>query len=201
MTVCSKCKIEKKDSEFYKNKAAKYGISYYCKACSRSYAAQYRELVKAGTVKNNPIDIITKKCCDCKVTKDKSEFHKNKNTKAGINSYCKSCMKIRARKYNLSIASGYGKGRPRKGEIRPTSIGAKLSQLWRLRHPELAKTRSREASVKFKRNNPELVKKHQRSYLQRKAGWGNTKISVRPVVDGFDVVVKTNIYCNVAIDE
>ena len=43
----------------------------------------------------------TSKCYDCKETKLKTEFHKQKSKKQGINSYCKACSakRHRYRKY------------------------------------------------------------------------------------------------------
>lgn len=52
--VCSKCKIEKDESEFYSNKRTPDGLSYYCKEChkaltstknpaKREYATAYYE--------------------------------------------------------------------------------------------------------------------------------------------------------------
>lgn len=33
--ICSKCKIEKNDDEFYSNKRCKDGLDYYCKDCRK----------------------------------------------------------------------------------------------------------------------------------------------------------------------
>lgn len=39
------------------------------------------------------IEIITKRCCNCKQIKSLSEFHKNRRTKDGRQTTCKSCKK------------------------------------------------------------------------------------------------------------
>lgn len=42
MKTCSKCKVEKPESEFYKNRRHKDGLAYYCKGCSDASTEQYR---------------------------------------------------------------------------------------------------------------------------------------------------------------
>ncbi len=44
--TCSKCNIEKDESEFYRDKASTDGFRYYCKVCSKESAALWE--------KNNP---------------------------------------------------------------------------------------------------------------------------------------------------
>jgi hypothetical protein len=41
MKECSKCKIEKESSEFFKDKYKKDGLTYNCKACNKKYSKQY----------------------------------------------------------------------------------------------------------------------------------------------------------------
>ena len=46
MKVCGKCKIEKDDSEFYKNSKRKDGLNYYCKLCHKEYSKEYKKTEK-----------------------------------------------------------------------------------------------------------------------------------------------------------
>jgi hypothetical protein len=41
--ICKKCNIEKGISDFYKDKNKKFGVSYYCKECSKAISKKYRE--------------------------------------------------------------------------------------------------------------------------------------------------------------
>ena len=41
--VCSKCKVEKDLSEFYKNKLSKDGLDYYCKDCRKKQTANIQK--------------------------------------------------------------------------------------------------------------------------------------------------------------
>lgn len=43
MKLCSKCKIEKPKSEFYRDKSSKDGLSYTCKSCVSERGKKWRE--------------------------------------------------------------------------------------------------------------------------------------------------------------
>jgi hypothetical protein len=43
MKVCSKCKVEKDEIEFYKNKSKSDGLSTYCKKCSCGASSEFRK--------------------------------------------------------------------------------------------------------------------------------------------------------------
>lgn len=43
MRICRICKLEKKESSFYKNKAYSDGLDTWCKICKSQYAKKYRE--------------------------------------------------------------------------------------------------------------------------------------------------------------
>jgi len=43
MKICSKCKINKSISEFYKNRSRKDGLDHRCKICSKLEAKEYLE--------------------------------------------------------------------------------------------------------------------------------------------------------------
>lgn len=86
---CNKCKTEKSLDEFYKCTAAKDGLSNRCAECDKNIRKQTRLKYK------NAKKIIpqTKKCCTCKNKKNSLEFSKNSNTKDGLASRCKKCVK------------------------------------------------------------------------------------------------------------
>lgn len=50
-SLCKKCGISKPLSEFYKDKAAKNGVGYYCKVCAKANA---RRLHKVRKESNDP---------------------------------------------------------------------------------------------------------------------------------------------------
>lgn len=51
--TCSKCRIEKDESEFHKRKDQKDGLSTICKDCSKAYNAQYRKAHKNELAEKN----------------------------------------------------------------------------------------------------------------------------------------------------
>ena len=54
--ICSKCHIEKLESEFTKNKASKSGLGSHCRKCHQNYQYRYKEKRKITTAlwqKNN----------------------------------------------------------------------------------------------------------------------------------------------------
>jgi hypothetical protein len=110
--ICSKCKIEKYVSEFYIRKnSGKYRNE--CKECWYSRTKKYcknnkdeitkRKIIKkCGSlenyqkIKDEQERLITenkKICSKCKIEKDKSEFHKDKSKKDGLDFLCKQCIK------------------------------------------------------------------------------------------------------------
>ena len=46
MKTCTKCKIEKPFSDFYRCKATKDGVQFYCKECCKEYKLKNREAIK-----------------------------------------------------------------------------------------------------------------------------------------------------------
>jgi hypothetical protein len=92
MKTCSKCGIEKDESEFSLDKNSKDGYSYRCKKCaliSTRYYTLRRKLIEKAVL---PIDYL-KKCTMCGKIKSKDEFHKNINATDGLSFHCKDCKR------------------------------------------------------------------------------------------------------------
>ncbi len=85
--VCSKCKGRKPHSKFYKCKATKDGLNYYCKTCQnesskvqrKKYGDKYRKQARAGNyrAKLERVNYKGGKCSICSYSKCLSalEFH------------------------------------------------------------------------------------------------------------------------------
>jgi len=100
MKKCSKCKIEKDDGEFSKDRSAKDGLQDKCKDCERKYRLENKEHISRRNkeynklMKDRPkINIISKICGKCKIEKGIDEFNKNKSRKDGLQFQCKCCNK------------------------------------------------------------------------------------------------------------
>lgn len=94
MKKCSKCKLEKPTSEFYKDMAQKSNLTPSCKSC-----------LKLAMPKNNTPTVASKLCPDCKMIKSSSEFRRYTRSQSGLQAYCKQCENLRknASKYKITI--------------------------------------------------------------------------------------------------
>jgi hypothetical protein len=81
MKKCSKCGIEKDESEFHKDKSRKNGLQPQCKKCRST--AKHKQASLCGM----------KRCSKCWIEKCESNFSKNKNSKDGLHAWCKECVK------------------------------------------------------------------------------------------------------------
>lgn len=91
MKRCTKCKVTKDESEFYKDSRNKSNLVSHCKACV--LARQKGRPSKKYPVKTTG----TKTCKDCKETKDINLFSVNRTRKTGREHYCKLCWGVRNR--------------------------------------------------------------------------------------------------------
>jgi hypothetical protein len=71
------------------------------------------------------MEIHMKKCSSCNEIKDFSFFHKDKNTKTGCSTYCKSCKSVKDKKYERNNSYTEQKKQSKK--------------IWRDKHPERKK--------------------------------------------------------------
>ena len=71
--------------------------------------------------------------------------------------------------------SGFPLGRPRRGEVRPPSIGAIAQAKYRAENPELSAERNRIAQAKWQAANPEKRREKGKAYRARKAAWNSLK--------------------------
>jgi len=61
--ICSKCKVEKDESEFYSNKRTPDGLDYYCKECRKSQiGGNNRENYDDN---RNFVESLKTECCKC----------------------------------------------------------------------------------------------------------------------------------------
>ena len=100
MKTCSKCKIDKPESEFRKAKAYRDGLNSWCKGCYNAdnrdrranpdkLKARAEARAEAGQLESRGL----KKCAKCKAVEPKSEFYKDKRNKDDLYPQCKDCLK------------------------------------------------------------------------------------------------------------
>ncbi len=97
--LCRKCNRWKNESVFYKNRSEKDGLHDQCKKCSCRAAGKSYERKRKGVRKNLRYEdrhrvvkgIKQKFCHKCKRWENESDFYKNRATKDGLDSRCKTC--------------------------------------------------------------------------------------------------------------
>jgi len=89
MKLCVRCKEEKPETEFPKNKLKKDNLDIYCRLCHSTAARIRRQTFKSREVVNIPA---TKFCGQCKTTKSNEYFHRNRSSQDGLVLYCKECL-------------------------------------------------------------------------------------------------------------
>lgn len=72
--------------------------------------------------------------------------------------------------------SGFPRGRPRKGEVRPPSIGAIEQAKYRADNPELSAVRNLEAQTKWREANLKKARAQKRSAYKREKAWASMKL-------------------------
>lgn len=113
---CSKCDIDKSESEFGINKRYKNHRHRKCKQCYSEYYKQYNRNSKARRmyltnlrIKNQDYKIPTiKKCPTCNRILDPDEFYRDKRSTSGLTFRCKKCTLKNVKESNY-VKSGKGK--------------------------------------------------------------------------------------------
>lgn len=91
MKKCTKCKKEKEETEFSKNKNFADGLNYWCKVCAYECS---KKTFKRNQESNltSYIPPLAKVCSKCKIEKSSDNFGKNTTTKDGLYTWCKECL-------------------------------------------------------------------------------------------------------------
>lgn len=97
--ICKTCKTLKSINEFNKAPGNKDGYNNSCKACKKEYTKKYHEKQKVINEKTG-ISTESKTCPKCKKIKPADCFYKNKSSKTGLASFCKSCSSLKGKEWN-----------------------------------------------------------------------------------------------------
>jgi hypothetical protein len=89
--ICKICNLDKEVTNFHKN-----GTTYHpsCKPC--------RALERKNLRYERPTDG-QRKCASCEIEKDISEFHSDKSSTTGLQSYCKDCQSEKSKKWASTL--------------------------------------------------------------------------------------------------
>lgn len=108
---CTKCKEEKEDTEFNRDRSNKDGLQSWCKVCG--FVAR-KKVSKINQTKHllDAVLPLTKVCSICKIEKSANEFSKATTSKDGLRSGCRECSNAsRVKKTAESGISWSGKRR------------------------------------------------------------------------------------------
>src|SRR5688572_14980315 len=88
LKVCTKCKMEKRTTEFPKDRSNKSGFFSWCKMCHNIKEKEFRQKYSRQETR----DVKEKKVCSCcKKEKNILEYSKNRCCKDGFAPGCKDC--------------------------------------------------------------------------------------------------------------
>ena len=94
--ICSKCQIEKRLTEFYKDKYQKSGYRPSCKICQK---IQVKELQQIYSRLETREEKDKKVCYRCKEERNIREYTKNRYCKDGFDGECKRCKNKYKKEY------------------------------------------------------------------------------------------------------
>ncbi len=107
MKHCTKCRKQKDESEFSKNRNNKDGLRFWCKKCEREYKRRYYKKNRGPAKylryekRHRVVDgVKQKRCSRCKKWKAEREFYKDRVRKDGLKFRCKECSKKANRNYH-----------------------------------------------------------------------------------------------------
>ena len=97
---CTKCRVIKVVTEFYKNKKIKCGYDSWCKECNDDKKSLYYQKSPKTIEREKLLKDNKKRCTKCDNIKTLNHFSTDKNVKCGYSSWCKECHKDNKRKLN-----------------------------------------------------------------------------------------------------
>lgn len=134
---CSKCKITKDFSQYYKDKKKYDGLSPACKSCIYKQQSSFRKKEKGR------VEITEKKCSICKNIYSTDCFNKDKSRGDGYDAKCKACKK-------------------QMGDIYKEKYKDKIAA-----YTESVKEIKREQSRLYQRKNKDRINKHRRDMRKK----------------------------------
>ena len=87
---CIKCKEEKEETEFYKDRARKDGLTRYCKVCQKVHLKKWQKKNQSNHLEEF-ITPPTKLCKQCGVEKLSNNFYRSTSAIDGLSAKCIDC--------------------------------------------------------------------------------------------------------------
>jgi hypothetical protein len=168
MKTCTKCGLEKDESEYYKRKDRPSGYTSHCKKCGAAECEKYRVKTRYSITpkKREHTKDGIKKCPGCQSVKETKEFYSRKGPSGNVisRSYCKQC----------------------EGEIRKLRImsaeqmlhAAEKTRKWGEKNPDRVRMNSKN---KYERDKTNLNDYYIRGLLKAR-GIGGDAIKTNPIL-------------------
>jgi hypothetical protein len=86
MKICSRCGLEKHESEFHKRKETKDGLKFHCKVCCKAYKAEYYKVNKDKEIAYKAEYYKANKDKEDKRKANQAEWHKKNKDKRRVKS-------------------------------------------------------------------------------------------------------------------
>lgn len=98
---CGRCRQDLPVTEFYRNRKAKDGLQYACKACTKAYADNpgppRRRLIREYDVGG---ELAAKQCSRCDTVKPVDEFSAMSSAGDGLQPACRACSRSYSKAYH-----------------------------------------------------------------------------------------------------
>jgi hypothetical protein len=93
--LCGRCKQWKYESDFYRNRRLKDGLSLWCKECKSKRLEHKRKKVRRNLRyedRHRTVDGVKEKFCrKCGKWKKENEYYKHRSSRDGLDDRCKQC--------------------------------------------------------------------------------------------------------------
>lgn len=108
--VCSRCKVEKPLTDFYKDSTSKNGYHKRCRVCAKQHMKEWRQSYKSQP--DRPV-VESKRCPGCQQVLPPDCFNRDKGTRTGLQVVCRQCGFNRRETERIDALTHYSGGQPR----------------------------------------------------------------------------------------
>jgi len=179
---CCRCKLRKALGAFGSNKSRSDGLSPTCRACTKIADAHRRPRKREVSADPN-----LKRCCVCKVWKERSKFGMDISRPDNLNIRCRACTLTKSREYYISHLD---EERARSAKYYLTHLDERLDACAKYRTANRDKVRTRISD--WGKKHPERKRAYWRRYQAFKNNAPGRGFTVQ---DEMDTLKKWNWTC------
>lgn len=151
MKRCARCNVEQPPSAFCVDRQRADGLHLFCRTCAAERAKGYREKNKARA--DSSATPRARRCPQCDTVKSATDFTRNRSSKHGLSTYCRTCSAARCRDYH---AANRDRARVQQHEYYLENTALVRERTRAYREANIERARAREAE--WKREHPDAVR-------------------------------------------